>query len=316
MKNLHLEWAIQEINNNGYEISSPVPDIIQKNEWSTVYRFQTNRGFIFLKKVPPALSGESKIIDVLSKEFHAPVPSIIAVNDKENCFLMHDSGVPLHQAFKENFKEDVFIKMMMDYTILQINATDKIEMFLKMGVPDWRLKNLPKLYEEFIAEEKFLIGDGLNKDELIILKNKAPQLHSICEKLSTFNIKDTFGHSDFHDKNILIDTHSLKTTIIDLGEIAVTYPFFSFNNCLHMAKENFALSDSIYEKLKLECFKPWLEFETQEHLYEILNIMHQCWSIHAFLSEYRVLNSIDPADRANFNKGRFAEKLRHWINQN
>ncbi len=227
---------------------------------------------------------------------------------------MYDSGIPLHQAFKDKFKTDVFIQMMKDYSILQINTTDKIEMFIKMGVPDWRLEKMPKLYDELITEEEFLIGDGLNKDDLIILKNKSTQLHSICEKLSTFNIKDTFCHADFHDKNILIDTHSLQITIIDLGEVAITYPFFSFLNCLHMAKENFALSNSIYEKIKLECFKPWLEFESQEHLYEILNLMHQCWSIHAFLSEYRVLISIDPTDYANFSKqGRFAEKLRHWI---
>jgi aminoglycoside phosphotransferase (APT) family kinase protein len=58
------------------------------------------------------------------------------------------------------------------------------------------------------------------------------------------NIKETFGHADFHDKNILINTHTNQTTLIDLGEVVITHPLFSFHNCLHRAKENFSLSNS------------------------------------------------------------------------
>lgn len=316
MENSHLAWAIQELNNQKYEIISLTPEIIQKNPWSTVYRFKTNRGFIFLKKVPPALSIEPKIIDVLYKKFHAPVPFMIAANEKESCFLMKDAGIPLHQAFKENFKEDVFIQMMKDYITLQINAANKIELFLELGVPDWRLGKFPKLYNELIAEEKLLLNDRLNKSDLIILKNKSSKLIDICEQLSSYKIKDTFGHADFHDKNILIDPHSLRTTIIDLGEVVITHPFFSLHNCLHMAKENFSLSIEQYERLKRECYKPWLEFETEEHLFEMLNLIQQCWSIHAVLGEYRLLNSIDSSDYLTLSKqGRLAIKLHHWVSQ-
>ena len=80
------------------------------------------------------------------------------------------------------------------------------------------------------------MNDGLSEDEFIILNKLKPKLISICEKLSKYKIKETFGHADFHDKNILIDTANQRTTLIDLGEVVITHPFFSFRNCLYMVK--------------------------------------------------------------------------------
>ncbi len=316
MENSHLRWAIEQLKKDGYQLQTSTPDIVQKNAWSIVYRFQTNRGFVFLKKVPPALSIESKVINILTQTFQAHVPCIIATNEKEHCFLMEDAGIPLRQFFKEKFKADIFIQTMKDYIALQINATDKIDLFFNIGVPDWRLEKLPKLYQDIIENESLLLHDGLSKDELILLKKLKPNLFSICDKLSHYEIKDTFGHADFHDKNILIDIDSLQTTVIDLGEVVITHPFFSLHNCLHMAKENFSLTNSQYQDLQIQCFKPWLECETEEHLLEILNTIQLCWSIHAVLGDFRLLNSIDLESFHTLSRqGRLAKKLRHWINQ-
>ena len=205
---------------------------------------------------------------------------------------------------------------MQDYTTLQIMTLERVRLFLDMGVPDWRLDKLPTLYQDLIAHETLLIDDGLSKDELIKLKKLVPKLISICEKLSHYKIKETFGHADFHDKNILININTNQTTLIDLGEVVITHPFFSFLNCLHRAKENFSLSDVQYQQLQLACFKPWLALDTQEHLFEILAIIQQCWSIHSVLGEFRLMNSVDQSAFQELRRqGRLARNLRHWINQ-
>jgi hypothetical protein len=99
-----------------------------------------------------------------------------------------------------------------------------------------------------------------------------------------------------------------------LGEVAITHPFFSFHNCLHRAQENFSLSESQYQQLQKNCFEPWLAFESQTHLFEILAIMKQCWSIHAVLGEWRLIQSVDRASYQHLKReGRFATKLRFWI---
>lgn len=315
MDNSHILWAINTLNENGYQIHMATPDIIQNTPYSEVSRFNTSRGFIFLKKVPPSLSLESTVITILSKEFHAHVPQLIAENNELHCFLMQDAGIQLHNYFKENFQADILIKFMHDYTTLQINTSDKLELFFNMGVPDWRLEKLPKLYQDLISQKLLLMDDGLSEDELIILNKLTPKLTSICEKLSQYKIKETFGHADFHDKNILIDTATHRTTLIDLGEVVITHPFYSFQNCLYRAKENFSLSDSQYHELQVACFKPWLALDTKAHLFEILALIQQCWPIHSVLGEFRLMNSVDQTAFQELRRqGRLARNFRHWIN--
>lgn len=316
MDNTHIQWAIDILRDNGYQLKTTIPDVIQDKPWSTVCCFETNQGFIFLKKVPPTLSLESKIIKVLSQEFHANVPRIIADNQEYHCFLMHDAGIQLHDYFKKNFQADILIQAMRHYSTLQIMTADRVEMFIDMTVSDWRLEMLPSLYQDLITHETLLIDDGLSKDEIIKLGRLEPKLYSICDKLSRYKIKDTFGHADFHDKNILVNINTNQTTLIDLGEVVITHPFFSFHNCLHRAKENFSLSSSQYQQLQHECFKPWLTLDTEENLLEILAIIQQCWSIHGVLGEFRLIKSVDQsAFQALRRQGRLAKNLRYWINQ-
>lgn len=316
MNNSHIGWAINILNDNGYHIHSDIPDIVQDNPWSVVYRFKTDQGFTFLKKMPPLLSLEPEVINVLHKAFDANVPVIIAVNNEQHCFLMKDAGIRLHDYFKQNFKSDILIQAINEYTVIQKAVSNKVEQFINLGVPDWRLDKLPKLYHDLITQEILLIEDGLSRNELTELKRLEPKFHSICEKLSHYKIKETFGHGDFHDKNILINTDTNQITLIDLGEVVITHPFFSLHNCLHRAKENFLLSVEEYHQLQLVCFEPWLALETQENLFKILAIIQQCWSIHSVLAEFRLIHSVDQsAFKALSRQGRLAKNLRYWINQ-
>ena len=316
MNNSHILWAINILNDKGYHIHSDIPDIVQDNPWSVVYQFKTDQGFIFLKKTPPSLSIEPEVINVLHREFQANVPVIIAGNQDQHCFLMEDAGIRLNDYFKQVFKSDILIQAIKDYTRLQKAASNKVEQFLNLGVPDWRLDKLPKLYHDLIAQKILLIDDGLSGDELIELNKLEPKFYSICEQLSLYKIKETFSHGDFHDKNILINAATNKITLIDLGEVVITHPFFSFLNCLYRAKENFSLSVEEYHQLQLVCFEPWLALETQEHLFKILAIIQQCWPIHSALAEFRLMQSVDQSAFKELSRqGRLAKNLRHWINQ-
>ncbi len=315
MNNAHILWAINALNDHKYHIHTPIPELIQNTPWSEIYRFKTNQGFVFLKKTPPGLAIEPKIIGFLHKELQANVPAVIAANLEQHCFLMQDAGIQLHEYFKENFQADILIQAMHNYSTLQIMTPSRVGLFLDMGVPDWRLEKLPKLYQDLISHETLLLDDGLNKNELMRLKNLESKLLSICDQLSSYLIKETFGHADFHDKNILINTKTSQITLIDLGEVVITHPFFSFHNCLHRAKENFSLSNAQYQQLRLACFKPWLALDTEEHLFEILEIMQQCWPIHSVLGEFRLMNSVDHAAFQQLRRqGRLAKSLRYWIN--
>lgn len=316
MKNPHIEWALSALNDSGYQLETLIPEIILDTAWSEVCRFQTNLGQVYLKKVPSALSLEASVILLLQKQFTAPVPQIIAHNQELHCFLMQDAGIPLHEVFKQEFKPNLLIDAMHHYTMLQINSADKISLFLDLGVPDWRLPQLPSLYHQLMKEEELLIGDGLTQAELKQLINLESKVQIFCDQLVSFKVPDTFGHADFHDKNILVHPNTHQTTLIDLGEVVITHPFFSFVNCLYRATEHLKLPNSQYKKLQEDCFKNWLSIESSAHLFEITAIIEQCWAIHAVLGEYRLIKSIDPIASTTLRRqGRFAGKLRAWIEQ-
>ena len=316
MHSSHIQWAIYTLKQDGHQIQQAIPELILYTPWSEVSRFVTDQGLVYFKKVPPALFLEANIITMLHEQFHAPVPHIIAANPELHCFLMFDAGIPLQDFFKQGFQPEVFIQVVQDYTAMQILTADKIDLFLHMGVPDWRLEQLPKLYQQLIAQEDLLINDGVTKAELKKLRALEPELILLCEQLSHYAIPAALGHCDFHDKNILVNIHTHQTTIIDLGEVAITYPFFSFLNCVHRVKEIFALTDSQYQHLIEACFKHWLTLESRTHLFEILSIIQQCWSIHSVLGEYRLMQSVDRVSfQALKRQGRLAGNLRHWLEQ-
>jgi hypothetical protein len=316
MKDPHIEWALSALNNLGFQIEPITPEIILDTAWSEVCRFQTNFGSVYLKKVPAALSLEANVILLLQQQFNAPVPQILAHNQEHHCFLMQDAGIPLHDVFKQEFRPNLLIDTMHHYTKLQIDSADKINLLLDLGVPDWRLQQLPRLYNQLMNEEELLIGDGLTQKELKQLKNLENKVQILCDQLASFKVPDTFGHADFHDKNILVNPNTHQTTLIDLGEVVITHPFFSFVNCLYRATEHLKLPSNQYKKLQEDCFKNWLSIESSAHLFEIIAIIEQCWAIHAVLGEYRLIKSIDPIASITLRRqGRFAGKLRGWIEQ-
>lgn len=313
MSKAHIQWAYNVLEKQNYQIQME-PDIIQDNPWSTVYRFKTNQGFIFLKKVPANLSLEPNVIKLLQTAFHANVPIIIANNPEQHCFLMQDAGIQMYHYFRQHLNFDIFIQTLQSYAELQIATMKNTQPFFALGVPDWHTEKLPMLYQELISDEGLLSEDGLSHDEIIRLKYLEPQFKFLCKKLADYKIKDSFCHADFHDKNILINPNTHQSTIIDLGEVAISYPIFSLHNCLHMFRENFALTENQYRQITQQCLAPWLELESEKNLLEILSIVKQCWSIPAALGEYRLINSVGKNDLQKLKgQGRFSNKLRYWL---
>jgi hypothetical protein len=311
-----ITWAQHILHDNGYSLHQSTPKCIQNTAWSSVYHFDTDNGAFFLKIVPLALSLEANIITMLQNEFSAPVPQLIASKPENYCFLMKDAGIRLYDYSKDKFQTDCLTQTLHSYITLQLAASEKVNMFFNHGVPDWRCEKLSALYQALISQENLLLEDGLTQDELTRLQQLTPKLSTICKKLSDYEIQDTFGHADFHDKNILIDVTTGKTTLIDFGEVVITHPFFSLLNCLYRVKENFSLSNEQYQQLQVHSLKPWFALETEENVFAILTLVQQCWSIHAVLGELRSLNSVAHSDFETLHRqGRLAKNLRVWLNQ-
>ncbi len=302
-----IEWAKACLASHGYTISN-TPEYIQTTPWSSVIRFLTSTNdYIYLKQMPPALSLEPIITQILYEQFHASVPIIIDSNKELNCFLMQDSGNPLRDFFKSNFQPSLLCEGIKQYGFIQYATAEHINVFFDLGVPDWRLEKLPALYVQLISQENLLIQDGLTADELGILHKLHPQFSSMCESLSSYKILETLDHCDFHDNNILIESNTNKMTIIDWGESVVTHPFFSLISCLRDTTFRYHLKedDKIFLELQNACFANDLfDGKSKNNLSAAILLARYLWPIYSALGNYRLIMASDIKEFKTFSENR------------
>jgi hypothetical protein len=308
-----ISWAKEALN-----ITAEQPchiKVILKTPWSSVMAIETESETFYLKHTPELIAAEAKIIQLLHDQFHAPVPIVIAENTELSCFLMKDAGRKLRDILKERFDTELLCKAIRQFTALQIELADHVDVFIDRGVPDWRLDKLPTLYKEALLQKDLLIADGLSEAELKNLETLLPRITHLCQKLSSYAIQQSIVQPDFNDNNTLIDEKSQAITIIDLGEIAISHPFFSLINCLHVIKKYHGLTetDDAYLKIKEACLQNYMAFESEKNVLEAFEIAYLLWLVYGLLAYIRLMQACDIEKLMARQQGKLSEMLRELI---
>ena len=81
-----INWATTSLASHGYTLQQ-APEILIETPWSNVIRFSTSQHDIYLKQMPPDISLDPKIIQLLMDQCHASVPVVIDINEELHCFL-------------------------------------------------------------------------------------------------------------------------------------------------------------------------------------------------------------------------------------
>ncbi len=309
-----IHWGSKYLSSHGYALKSDLPEKVQNTPWSDVVRFATTDGYIYLKRTPKLIALEAIITQILHDQFHASVPVVIAHNAELNCFLMKDAGRPLRQILKKQFDAGLLCKAIHQFTSIQSDVADHVDIFLNMGVPDWRLDKLPGLFGQFLSKKDILIADGLSEMEISELETLLPKISNLCRKLSSYSIKQTIVQPDFHDNNLLInDTQNI--TIIDLGEIVISHPFFSLTNFLWQAKKHHALKDEddAYLQMINACLKNYMDIESKQHLLDAFATAQILWFVYGALANDRLMNACGKERLMSFQPGRLSGELKELM---
>lgn len=274
-----VRWAFQVLDSSGDF------EVIQDTPYSFVARIRSKDAYYYVKQTPPLLALESTITVWLKAELGAHVPVIVASDDERHCFLMQDAGVPLRTILKKQFDLEQLKHAMFDFMALQRKLENQFDQLLAFGVPDWRLDKIPMLYYALLHEEALLQADGLKAVELQTLKENFSSIQSLCEDIAAYGVKPSLVQPDFHDNNILFNEAETQFTFIDLGEIAISHPFFSLVGCLYQAKKHHALTDADEQKLTKACLSA---YECQE---KIINDVKALWPVYGALATYRLIEA-------------------------
>lgn len=113
----------------------------------------------------------------------------------------------------------------------------------------------------------------------------------------------------------LIDDVSHEITIIDLGEITISHPFFSLLNYLQQIKKHHALTDEdeTYQKIKDACLKNYMSLEANKHLSDAFEIAQLLWAVYGSLAQYRLMRACGIGKIISFQPGRLANSLKEFI---
>lgn len=305
-----FEWAMTALQQTKLNTETVV-----QTPWSSVVRINTGNELFYLKTTPALIALESKIIQLLHDQFRAPVPTVIAHNAELHCFLMKDAGTSLRSILKKRFDRDLLCKAVEQFTVLQITVADHVDVFIDIGVPDWRLNKMPDLYGQAISQKDLLMADGLSELEVNELEKLHPKITDLCEKLADYAIKQTIVQPDFNDNNTLISDNSQNITIIDLGEISISHPFFSLLNCLYQVRKHYALTerDHDYLKIKEACLKNYMKFESKKNVTDALKIAHVLWFVYGLLAHDRLMQACGRDQLLSFQHGKLSTMLRELV---
>jgi hypothetical protein len=310
-----IQWSCKYLSSHGYTLKSNPPEIVQDTPWSYIVRFATSEGYIYLKQTPKLLALEAPITRILHDQFHASVPEVIAYHSELNCFLMKDAGKPLRGILKQQFDAALLCKAIDQFTSLQLAVADHVKLFLDMGVPDWRLDKLPDLFGQLLAQKDILIADGLSEIEIDELEKLIPKAANLCKRLSEYSIRQSIVQCDFHDNNMLVDDVSQNVTIIDLGEIVISHPFFSLTGCLRQIKKHHALTekDDAYIRIRNACLKNYKRVESEENISEAFAAAHLLWLVYEMLGQYRLMLACGQARILSYQPGKLRHSLKEFM---
>lgn len=280
-----IKWAQDWLKLNGLAAMGAM-EIVQSTPWSSVLRFSTHEGDVYLKVMPPALATEPEIITILYEYSHH-VPTVLGRNAPLYCFLMLNSGKPLRNYLQNTMQVDLLCGAVQCYRAIQAAASNNLKIFFAFDVPDWRLEQLPKRYNDFIQQTDFLQASGVTVTELQQLHHLSSQFSHLCKQLSAYQITETLDHCDFHTGNVLLDEKNKHLTIIDWGETVITHPFFSLLLFIRKTQQHYTLNQSDYTKLYAACF--------DKANPESVALAEKIWPIYAAFGYFRLAISSDLA---------------------
>ncbi|MBB6489179.1 aminoglycoside phosphotransferase family protein [Rhizobium lusitanum] len=220
-----------------------VPDLVRAVPWSKIYRFATDRGYVYLKWSAPAYAREAALMTRLAERFPAVILPVLACNPALGAFLMPDGGEPLRGKLKESYDRQTVETLVGEYARIQRALSPDIDSLLSSGVDDWRMAVFPDLYDDLVHDEDLLVREGLTTAEISALQRSGDDVRGLCRDLAESNIPDTLEHCDFHDNNVLVNADSFL--INDWGDAVITHPFFSLAGFLDSAVRNHGLDAGI-----------------------------------------------------------------------
>ena len=216
-----IAWADDALAGIGRPRVGPAEQIKTWN-LSSVLRLPTAAGDVWCKSVPPFLTHEGAIIELVGADEPTLVPPLLASDPSARTVLLGD--VPGEDDWDAPAER---LLLMVDHLVrLQARWSDRVDMLLGAALPDWRAEPLRRLVEWLVSRTD--VRAQLTDGELRALDALVGSLRTRFEALGACGIPETLVHGDFHPGNWRSDGRSL--VLLDWGDAGVGHPMLDMSS--------------------------------------------------------------------------------------
>ena len=295
------DWLEVALRQQGMEMTA-VPEQIHIQPWSTVLRVPTDAGNVYFKATAPGLAQETAITQALYQWQPDCIPQVLQADTGRGWMLLADGGQRLRERFKAGLAMSAWMKILAEYSDLQIGLAGHVDELLALGARDRRLSLLPALYQALLADREWLLldqPDGLTSSEYQRLLRAGPQVSVLCERLAAYAIPESLHHNDLHDGNIFIKNG--RTLFFDWGDSSIAHPFFSLRTVFISMENSFGLeeADLIFAEYVQAYLQPWTKYESEANLLAAYQIARRLWAISSAIKYKTFMSLIEATRREN-----------------
>ena len=285
-------WVAEKLGKLGMAITGP-PEQVKNAYVSTVFRWPTEGGIVYLKILPSVFVREGQVMARLAQWGIAELPERLATDLGRGLILMKDMG---GRDLAESHDIDSLCAVVRAFAGIQIASIPFIDVRNPRPFHDWRVGVLASRIDGIVEELPALLRNSpyqLTEEEAVQLRGRLPEWKGLCAEIEDAGIPDTIDHGDLRPGNIRAVGERL--IFYDWAWSAITHPFIAIAGLLHNTRKLLPEAERARDILRDAYLEAWAPYADGQALRPLFEQVAKAGTLYGVVADAEWLRAINTA---------------------